>query len=317
MGLSIDRKEHPALGGLSQTVHIWGSAAHKPVLLFLHGGPGIPNRHTVRRCHLDLCDDFTVVAWDQRGCGGSYAGCPRESLTLDRMVDDAAELVEWLCQQLQVDRVFLLGGSWGTELGTFLVARNPEHLGGYVGYGQVVNGVANEDLSYAYCVEKATAAGDQESLDTLRRVGPPVRGQYTPVLQGLLDQRKILSHYGGHSVKKEHYVLDTALPILTSPEYTLSDKLGVVKGYRFSLENLWPTIVDYDFVASPHDFAVPYFIFQGRHDNNTPSALVQDYYDSITAPDKDLVWFENSAHGPLGEEPERFKALLREKLLEL
>ena len=42
---------------------------------------------------------------------------------------------------------------------------------------------------------------------------------------------------------------------------------------------------------------------------------MQDYYDAIEAPDKDLVWFEHSAHGPLGEEPERYKALLREKFL--
>ena len=39
----------------------------------------------------------------------------------------------------------------------------------------------------------------------------------------------------------------------------------------------------------------PYYIFQGVHDNNTPSSLVQDYYDAIEAPDKDLVWFEHSA----------------------
>ncbi len=60
---------------------------------------------------------------------------------------------------------------------------------------------------------------------------------------------------------------------------------------------------------------MPYYIFQGRLDQNTPASLVQDFYDSIQAPDKDLVWFEHSAHGPLGEEPEKFKALIREKFL--
>ena len=59
-----------------------------------------------------------------------------------------------------------------------------------------------------------------------------------------------------------------------------------------------------------------YYIFQGAHDNNTPSALVQAYYDAIEAPDKDLIWFEHSAHGPLREEPETYKRLLREKLLQ-
>ena len=47
----------------------------------------------------------------------------------------------------------------------------------------------------------------------------------------------------------------------------------------------------------------------GRLDRNTPASLVQAFYDSIEAPDKDLIWFENSAHGPMGEEPEKFKKL--------
>ena len=76
---------------------------------------------------------------------------------------------------------------------------------------------------------------------------------------------------------------------------------------------MWPTVVQYDFLRDCTEFQMPFYIFQGRKDNNTPSALIQDYYDAIVAPDKDLVWFENSAHGPLGEEPEKFKALMREK----
>jgi pimeloyl-ACP methyl ester carboxylesterase len=62
---------------------------------------------------------------------------------------------------------------------------------------------------------------------------------------------------------------------------------------------------------------MPYYIFQGRKDENTPSELIQDFFDSIEAPDKDLIWFENSAHGPLGEEPARFKKHLREKFLRI
>ena len=75
--------------------------------------------------------------------------------------------------------------------------------------------------------------------------------------------------------------------------------------------------VHYDFVKDCGPFQMPYYIFQGRRDNNTPASLVQAYYDSIEAPDKDLVWFENSAHGPLGEEPEKFKGLMREKFLKI
>ena len=82
----IDRKEQVLLGDLKQTIHIWGTRRRNPVLLILHGGPGVPNRHGIAKRHLDLTDAFTVVAWDQRGIGGSYLGCNPESLTLDAPV---------------------------------------------------------------------------------------------------------------------------------------------------------------------------------------------------------------------------------------
>ena len=48
---------------------------------------------------------------------------------------------------------------------------------------------------------------------------------------------------------------------------------------------------------------------------NTPSELVEEWYEMIEAPDKDLIWFEESGHNPMGDEPEKFKKLLRQKAL--
>jgi len=313
--LPIDRKERPRLGGIPQTIHIWGTRREDPVLLVLHGGPGVPNRHSIAKNHLDLARDFLLVAWDQRGTGGSYFGCDPATLTLEQLISDCGELLDYLRETLGKERIFLLGGSWGTELGTFVCRRFPEKVAGYIGYGQVVNGVKNEERSYAYVLAQAQAAGDREAVADLERVGPPVDGQYRPVFQGLMTQRKWLAKYGGHNVKRTGYFKGTVVPILTSPELSLRDKYGTAKGYALCLSHMWPTIVHYDFLEGGCEFAVPYYIFQGRMDNTTPSGLIQDYYDAIQAPDKDLVWFEHSAHGPLGEEPERFKACLREKFL--
>lgn len=315
MRYSIDRKERVGLGGLGQTVHIWETDPKNPVLLFLHGGPGVPNRHSIAKYHLDLTDDFTVVAWDQRGTGGSYFGCDPASLTLDRLISDCVELLSWLCRALGKRKIYLLGGSWGTELGTFVCDRAPGLVAGYIGYGQVVDGAENEARSYAFAMDQARQAGDTESVAALERVGPPVGGLYRPVFEGLMTQRRILSKYGGHNLKKVGYFKGTVLPILRSPELSLRDKLGTAKGYKLCLSHMWPTIVNYDFRKGPHTFQMPYYIFQGRRDENTPASMVQEYFDVIDAPDKDLIWFERSAHGPLGEEPEKFKACLREKFL--
>ena len=317
MKYPIDRKERIIVGGLKQTIHIWGTLVENPVILFLHGGPGIPNRHGMALAHMDLLDDFTIVAWDQRGTGGSYFGCDPKTLTLEQLISDCGKIIDYLCLSLHKKKIFLLGGSWGTELGTLVCQKYPEKIAGYIGYGQVVNGIENENVSYAFALEKATEAGCAEDIAELQRIGPPVDGQYKPVFEGLMTQRKIMKKYGGHSTKGGSYFSGTVVPILKSKELSIADKIGTALGYKVCLMNMWPTIVHYDFIRDCGPFAMPYYIFQGRHDRNTPSSLVQAYYDSIVAPDKDLIWFENSAHGPLGEEPKKFKALMREKFLRI
>lgn len=314
MKYPIDRKEQIVLGGLRQTIHIWGTKRENPVVLFLHGGPGVPNRHSMAKSQMDLVVDLTIVAWDQRGTGGSYFGCDPETLTLDQLISDCAELIDYLCRTLDKQKVFLLGASWGTELGTFVCQRHPEKIAGYIGYGQVVNGVENENLSYTFALEKAREAGNAKDIAELERVGPPVDGQYRPVFAGLMTQRRIMKKYGGHSTKKGGYFTGTVIPILSSVELDWKSKIGIARGYKLCLSRMWPSIVHYDFVHDCGPFRMPYYIFQGRLDRNTPAALVQEFYDSIDAPDKDLVWFEHSAHGPLGEEPEKFRRLMREKI---
>ena len=185
MGYPIDRKERVLLGGMKQTIHIWGTKKENPVILFLHGGPGVPNRHSMAKRQMDLLDDFTIVAWDQRGTGGSYFGCDKRTLTLEQLIADCKDLIEYLCESFRKDKIFLLGGSWGTELGTFVCRDYGHRIAGYIGYGQVVNGIANEERSYAFALQKAEEAGDEQDIADLKRVGPPVDGQYRSSVRNL------------------------------------------------------------------------------------------------------------------------------------
>ena len=153
------------LGGLLQKIQIRTHDAALPVLLFLHGGPGVVNRHSIMTIHADLLNTFTLVGWDQRGTGGSFWGCKRETLTVSRLTDDAAELAEYLCKCFEKDKIFIIGGSWGSELGTYLVYRYPQRIAAYVGFGQVVDGALNETLSYEFALNAAKEADSSGDLN--------------------------------------------------------------------------------------------------------------------------------------------------------
>ncbi|MFZ0298589.1 MAG: alpha/beta fold hydrolase, partial [Candidatus Sulfotelmatobacter sp.] len=64
---------------------------------------------------------FTVVQWDQRGAGKTYLlndpPMIAPTLTLERMVDDAEEMVDWTRKELGKKKIFVLGHSWGSYLG--------------------------------------------------------------------------------------------------------------------------------------------------------------------------------------------------------
>jgi pimeloyl-ACP methyl ester carboxylesterase len=60
-----------------------------------------------------------------------------------------------------------------------------------------------------------------------------------------------------------------------------------------------------------HTLDVPVFLFLGRHDTTTPSEIAADWLQRLTAPQKSVVWFENSSHLTMIEEPGRtFETLL-------
>ena len=314
----LDIKKKILLGNFPQKIHIRSENTKNPVLLFLHGGPGVCNRDVVFTEHLDLLDTFTIVAWDQRGSGGSYKGLDVNTLSINQMVEDANELILWLCNEFKKDKIFVIGGSWGSELGTYLSFKYPEHIAAFVGFGQVVDGALNEELSWKFCMEEAVKAGDKASIDKLNKCGPPVMGIYKGGnYAGMMMQREVMMKYGGYSPneKKQSYLASTAIPMIKSKEYSLSDLWGIIKGHKIVLEKMWPECGKTNFNKTCTVFKMPFYIFDGRLDQNTPSSLVEGWYNKIEAPDKELFWFENSGHNPMLDEGEKFKKILREKLL--
>ena len=89
---------------------------------------------------------------------------------------------------------------------------------------------------------------------------------------------------------------------------------GVIKGYSFSLKHMWEEVIKLDFAKDCTKFSIPVFYLIGSSDYNTPFELSYEYYKSIEAPMKDYIWFKESAHSPLAEEPDKFGKTLVEKI---
>lgn len=312
----IDEHLKLALNGTTLDFRIRGTREENPVLLFLHGGPGVCDRHHVLEDQAPLTDICTLVCFDQRGAGKSYNRAQAaEHMELETVMQDAIAAIDWLCARFGQEKIYLVGHSYGSYLGVLLCLKVPEKIAGYIGMGQLANGAENERISYEFVLSEATKRGDQKALKALARIGAPVNGFYRS-LDDLTVQRKFMTRYGGAAHgKKENLISSMVLPILRSPEYTLLDIAGYAKGAFYNLRELWHEVIVCDFDQTATSLSVPIWITQGRHDRNTPSELAKRWFDALEAPQKTWIWFEESAHSPIREEEGKWNQVIRTQVL--
>ena len=94
--------------------------------------------------------------------------------------------------------------------------------------------------------------------------------------------------------------------------YTLSEKMKYIKGMTFSITHLWDYVVSDNLFETSISFQVPVYITHGKYDYQVSYTLAHEYYEIIEAPEKAFFTFENSAHSPNVEEPERFVQVVRQ-----
>jgi len=301
----VERLEKVRIGGIDQWVSIRGSDRRNPVLLMLHGGPGWVSMPTSWYFQRGWEEYFTVVQWDQRGAGKTYvANDPAQvapTMTRERMVADALEMVAWLRQAFGKDKVFVLGHSWGSYLGLEVAQRRPEWLHAYIGVGQISNAPESERRGWAWTLQQARQDGNAEAIRELESIAPYAQGDAPVALESLFKQRRWLNYYGGMVHNRRGGDAESAA-IGLAPEYTDADVAGVWKGNDFSMQHLLAGVLALD-MTKVRELKVPLFLFLGRHDHNVSSALAADWFASVTAPRKRLVWFEQSAHEVMNEEP--------------
>ena len=301
------------LGGIEQAIFVQGVKESNPVLLFLHGGPGMPIIPFVRDVdvYAKLQEHFVMVYWDQRGAGYSYhAGIPVESMNIAQFLADTHELVEILRTRFHTSKIYLAGHSWGSLLGVLTVARHPELFYAYIGIGQAVDLQENEQASYQFAIDAAAKTDNRRALQQLTTIGPPPYQSYKEVLV----ERKWVQRLGGG--KRTTNTNPTSLlgsVGSAGPSTTIlfGDALDWLHGPYFSLKHLWQELQSMNLFRQAPTLEVPVYFLVGRHDYYAPSRIVQRYYHELSAPKgKTLIWFEHSAHVPPAEEPDKFYEIL-------
>jgi proline iminopeptidase len=315
----INSLEPVRIGGIDQWIEVRGQNLNNPILLVIHGGPGVAFIPLAGAFQEPWEKYFTVVEWDQRGAGKTYASNDRDlqrrTMNVPQMEQDTLDVANYLRNRFQRKKIFVLAHSWGSLLGLWLAHEHPDLIYAYVGVGQVVNPKENDEVAYRDALQEARSSHNEQAVRELESIALSPnqdlrKGQATENWQGallgppsngvaFLDGRRIVTS------------------LASAPEYSLADDFRFVRGQLFSLEILIPQARKVDLAQLGSDFRVPIFFFEGRYDPYARPSLIWAYYQTIKAPRKEFIWFDKSGHFPFFEEKQKFAGDLFQRVLPL
>jgi pimeloyl-ACP methyl ester carboxylesterase len=305
LNTKISEEKFILINGIEQWVTIKGESS-KPVILFLHGGPGSPLSPYSDNLYNEWQKDFIIVQWDQRGTGKTFGKYAPEELTpeylqenplsLDLMTKDGIELSEYLLKHLGKQKIILFGTSWGSALGVKMASTRPELYHAYVGHSQIVNPTIDLDF-YNRIYKMAESKNDKDALDLLNTIGKPPYDRAKKVGQLF----RILKKYEGMN--------STRAPdnwFVLSPEYDNGkDNQNRSNGDDYSFVNytgdtklgVQSMSTGIDLMQDNLNFKIPVYLIQGNEDILTPKEKTKQYYDKIKAPKKKYYLLPKTAHG--------------------
>lgn len=303
---SVAELKQVTLNGRKEWISIRGQNKKNPVLLFLAGGPGGSQMAAVRHDLAELEKHFVIVNWDQAGSGKSYGSVKRRDITVDTYIEDGLELADYLCKAFEQEKIYLLGESWGSALGVFLIDRAPELFHAFIGTGQMVSFLDTETTDYQLALSLARKKGDSKTVKKLEKNGkPPYYGKdvtwksavYLNYLSAYMTRNPEIQNSGYNTFRD-----------LFSSEYGMIDKVNYLRGIVNTFNTVYPQLYGIDLRTDFPSLEVPVYFFLGRHDINAPISLAEDYYNVLSAPHKEIVWFEHSGHSPWINENKQFAA---------
>ena len=315
---SLSEKIRIPINGTYQGMFIKSKNRRNPVLLFVHGGPGMPEYWLTQSYPTHLEDHFTVVWWEQRGSGLSYhSNIPSETMTTAQFVSDTLAVTRYLISRFGHSKIYLMGHSWGSYISIQAAAREPDLYHAYIAIGQISYQLESEQVAYKYALARYKINNNTRMLRKLESAPPtmtaPLPADYEAIRDEYMHDLGIGTTHNMRSVIRGIF-----LPSWQFREYSVMEKINLWRGKIYSRSQrlgLWQTMLATDMTQQVPQLAVPVYFLHGKHDYTCAYSLAMNYFKILRAPLKGFYTFENSAHSPIFEEPQRALQILLNDVL--
>ncbi|MGF1518845.1 MAG: alpha/beta fold hydrolase [Nodosilinea sp.] len=316
---SISEKIRVTINGVEQGMFIRGRDATKPVLLFVHGGAGMPEYFLAQQYPAaleTLEEQFTVCWWERRGAGLSYAASlSPQTITTEQMVSDLLAVTDYLRDRFHQQKIYLMAHSGGTFFALQAVARSSQSYHAYIAVAQIAYQLKSENVAYQYMVKRFREIGD---IGMVRRLelAPPTMSVPLPASYMAIRDKAMHRLGVGTTRRMRSVITGVFLPSWLCPAYTVAEKVNIWRGKAFLDGVLWNEILATDLTKTVTNVAIPVYFFHGIYDYTVTLPETKAYFEALKAPVKGFYTFQRSAHSPMFEEAERMRQILEQDVFE-
>jgi proline-specific peptidase len=261
-----------------------GEEPGKAPLLLLHGGPG--GAHDYMESMGELArGGRRVIMYDQLGCGKSPVPSNPAMWTVELFVEE----VDVVRQALGLERLHILGQSWGGMLGMEYALTQPEGVESLI----ICDSPGRMDLwvEEANRLRAVLPSDVQETLLKHEQAGTTDDPAY---------EEACLVFYNRH-VCRVPWSDSVSRSFAQMPNEVYMTKNGPSEIHCIGTLRTW------DVTPRLGEITIPTLVISGRYDEATPK-ISKEVSDAI--PGAEWVLFEESSHMPHEEEPERFRQVV-------
>ena len=266
---------------------IVGSGERTP-LLVLHGGPGVSSIYL--KPLETLADDRPVIFYDQLGCGNSPSAPDTALWTVERFVEEIAQVREGL----GLKEIHLYGHSWGTMIGAVYMLTKPP------GVRSLVMAGPSFDLPrYVQDSEKLLSTLPDSVSETVKR----------HEREGTLDspeyQSALMVYVGTFFARKQPWS-DELNITFAEVNHAMWDYMLGPKWFTFT-----GTLREFNCTDRLGEITTPTLLTAGEYDEATPATV--GYYQSLM-PGSEIAILENCGHLTIQDDPVADVKIIRDFL---
>lgn len=289
--MAISEVQNVKLNGISQKILVEGKTSDLPIMIMVHGGPGLPIPFGVgfRGEFPQLSEKFILVQWDQYGTGINYS--EDTECTIDDYVEMLHDLIIHIDKKYPSRKIFLYGMSWGTILNTKIANQVPELIDGVIAYGQFTNISMWKQAMYDELSTQELNSKEKTALEAAMQ--DTSRSGFKTVLN-MASQKTNLYYYKGDEASNWDFYMH-AFHVLVSPDYSLVDAIHAYSNPSGD-SLMYNHVMNTDMSEEQLLLKVPVLILQGEDDYITP--ISHNKYLVENNENMELVIFENAGHIP-------------------